>query len=527
LEIEVDHIEVRLGQVLIVAGPNGVGKSALLSEIARGIGGGHSDVETFFGSRQIQFQNEEVDQVGQNLKQFQSQLNSNVTRYRHPWGEQHLKSVVRRILNQESQTNSDVVDLIEAGSDPRSAMGDRVRTIKAINSTFASARLPVRFYLEEGTLRVRRGQATYNIDRLSDGERAALLVAGAVLIRPRSSFIVIDEPERHLNPAISGPLLSALVRVRTDLGFIFSTHDLNLMGWLQPGAVIHLRDSDLVIEQPEQRRYDYSLVSEAADIPEELRFAILGTRKRLLLVEGTSSSDDQALYGHLYPGWNIVAKGSCQSVISGVKALSEDKGYHWLKVAGIIDGDGRSQVQVEALAREAVHVLPVPTVENLFLSPTVLAQMADAAHELFTGPTGAQLLAAVETMLVSAIDKAKDEIVARRIVWKAQRLASTHMISVKNVRSGVATEIPAIDLNPLRAEAEAELVAAIGTETTIASLQSLPIKETRITHDVVKTLGFRSFEAYKQAVLGQIESDTARGRIIRAALKQIVPQVQP
>ena len=48
---------------MIIVGPNGVGKSALLSEVARGIGRGDL-VETFFGSRQIQFKDEEVDQVG-------------------------------------------------------------------------------------------------------------------------------------------------------------------------------------------------------------------------------------------------------------------------------------------------------------------------------------------------------------------------------------------------------------------------------------------------------------------------------
>jgi energy-coupling factor transporter ATP-binding protein EcfA2 len=483
-------------------------------------------VETFFGSRQIQFQNDEVDQVGQNLKLFQSQLNSNVTRYRHPWGEQHLKSVVRRVLNQDSQTNSNVVDQIEQGADPQVALVDKVRTIRAINGVFASARLPVSFYLEDGGLRARRGQAAYNIDRLSDGERAALLVAGAVLIRPKDSFIVIDEPERHLNPAIAGPLLSALVRVRTDLCFIFSTHDLNLLSWLQPNSIIHLRDSDLITEQPEKRRYDYSVLAKGNDVPEELKFAILGTRRSLLLVEGTATSEDQSLYGHLYPDWNIVAKGSCESVIAGVKALGSHNDYHWLRVAGIIDGDGRGIDQAQAFAGQNLYTIPVPTIENLFLHANVLSEMADAAHELFAGQTGGQRIASVEAILPGTLSRARDEIIARRIVWTAQRLATTNMVSVKNVKNGSATEVSAIDLAPIRAQAEAEFANAVGEEPTIASLQTLPIKATSVPQDVVTVLGFSGFDLYKQAVLGQIEADTPRGRAIKAALQPILPQIQ-
>lgn len=511
---------------MVIAGPNGVGKSALLSEIARGIGNGQSEiVETFFGSRQIQFQNEEVDQVGQNLKHFQLQLNSNVTRYRHPWGEQHLKSVVRRVLNQDSQTNSDMIDQMEKGATPQSVLGNKMRTIKAINAAFASARLPVQFCLEDGGLRARRGQATYNIDRLSDGERAALLVAGAVLIRPKDSFIVIDEPERHLNPAISGPLLSALVRVRPDLGFIFSTHDLNLLSWLQPQTIIHLRNSDLITENPEQRRYDYSVLTHTDDVPDALKFAILGTRKSLLLVEGTATSEDQALYGHLYPDWSIVANGSCEAVVSHVKAISKHRDYHWLRVAGLIDGDGRSSDETQMLAAENIYTLPVPTIENLFLHPIVLAQMTDGAHEWFGGPTGPERIAAIEAALFNIIDRAKDDIIARRVVWMAQHVAAKNMVSVRDVRKGLATQVPAVDLITLRKQAETEFGHAVSAGPMISTLQVLPIKATAVPSHVVTSLGFKSFNDYKTAVLRQIETESPRGKVIKAALQSIAPQV--
>ena len=350
------------------------------------------------------------------------------------------------------------------------------------------------------------------------------MIAGAVLIRPKNSFIVIDEPEHHLNPAISGPLLSALVRVRQDVGFVFSTHDLNLLGWLKPQTIVHLRDSALIVEHPEQRRYDYSILTQNDDVPEELRFAILGTRQSLLLVEGTATSEDQTLYGHLYPGWHIVARGSCDAVISGVKQLSRHQDFHWLKVAGVIDRDGRQSEEAEALATLGVYALSVPTIENLFLHPCVLSEMADAAHDLFAGLTGPERIAAVEAMLPDALLRSKDEMIARRVVWEAQRISTSNMVSVKDIKDGTY-EIPAINLTVVRTRVEAIYQNAVGTNPTIDSLQALPIKATLVPSEVVRTIGYPSFSLYKQAVLGQIEGKTPRGVIIQKALSAILPQI--
>jgi predicted ATPase len=63
------QVNVKKSGCTIVVGPNGVGKSALLEDIAKNFkhSGGY---EKFGGHRQIYFQSDEVDQIGQSWESF-------------------------------------------------------------------------------------------------------------------------------------------------------------------------------------------------------------------------------------------------------------------------------------------------------------------------------------------------------------------------------------------------------------------------------------------------------------------------
>ena len=46
--------------------------------------------------------------------------------------------------------------------------------------------------------------------QMSDGERAAAIIAATVLVADPGTLFLIDEPERHLHRSIIEPFLSAL-----------------------------------------------------------------------------------------------------------------------------------------------------------------------------------------------------------------------------------------------------------------------------------------------------------------------------
>ena len=79
---------------------------------------------------------------------------------------------------------------------------------------------------EEVLARHRDSSEPFDISRMSDGERNAVIIAATVLTVVPGTLLVIDEPERHLHRSIIEPFLSAVFERRTDCAFVVSTHEI-------------------------------------------------------------------------------------------------------------------------------------------------------------------------------------------------------------------------------------------------------------------------------------------------------------
>ncbi len=113
----VENIILQSSEVIAVTGPNGVGKSALLHEIALQIGS--NEVELLSGHRQIAFGNDDFDQIGMKVSDVRTQLRSQPqqnNRYRNAWGEIHLKSFVKRAISREQQQAISIILAQDTGS---------------------------------------------------------------------------------------------------------------------------------------------------------------------------------------------------------------------------------------------------------------------------------------------------------------------------------------------------------------------------------------------------------------------------
>ena len=82
---------------------------------------------------------------------------------------------------------------------------------------------------EEIVARHRSSNAVFSIAQMSDGERAAAIMAAHVLVAEPETILLIDEPERHLHRSIVEPFLSALFGQRQDCAFVISTHEIALL----------------------------------------------------------------------------------------------------------------------------------------------------------------------------------------------------------------------------------------------------------------------------------------------------------
>ena len=301
---------------------------------------------------------------------------------------------------------------------------------------------------------------------------------------------------------------------------MFSSHDVSLIERLNVQSTIYVRESSILSLRPETRSYDVELIEEGT-LPESLKADVLGSRSRILFVEGTERLRDAALYAHIYPGQKVISKGGSEAVIEAVRGLSSAGAHHWLQIRGLIDKDGRTPSEVERLALHGILTLPTPTIENLFFLLEVQQCFVNADSQMQGGlawEARQQALGhAVST--VSAI--CRDDIIARRVCWAAQRAISPHPLSVKHVKNGSAGDLT-VSLEPIKQAVTAEVNEILKNDIQHLLLR-LPIKNTDLTDAAARALGASSFKAYCAVIQRQIDVETEDGVRAREALKKLLP----
>ena len=199
---------------------------------------------------------------------------------------------------------------------------------------------------------------------MSDGERVTLYLIAQCLCVPEDKIIIIDEPEIHLHRSIMDKLWTSIEAERKDCFFIYITHDTQF-------AATHKNSEKLWIKNYDGINWNFEEIKDS-NLPEQLLLDILGNRKPVLFVEGTSDSYDTKLYSEIYKNYYIIPCGSCSSVIAQTKSMNANEQLHHLKCYGIIDRDYRNDYEIEVYKRDNIFALEVAEVENLFLTEELL-----------------------------------------------------------------------------------------------------------------------------------------------------------
>ena len=213
---------------------------------------------------------------------------------------------------------------------------------------------------------------TYHGKEMSDGERVMLyMICQALVIKPNSLFI-IDEPELHIHKAIVNELWTMLENERPDCIFMYLTHDIDFALSRNSPEYIWVKAFD-----GNTWEYESLDVDSYPDLPNDLLFEILGTRQKIVFVEGSNSSFDYKLYQEIYrdKGYHVIPCGGCQDVIRLVKAKKAYEKLQSIEVYGIIDRDFRTEREIDSLKDDGIFALNVAEVENLFVVPEILEIM--------------------------------------------------------------------------------------------------------------------------------------------------------
>ena len=292
----------------------------------------------------------------------------------------------------------------------------------------------------------------YSSNQMSDGERAVLYLAAQVLCVPANKTLIIDEPEIHLHRSIMNRLWSALESFRPDCLFIYITHDTQF-------AAAHGQSDKIWIKDFDGTHWKLEKL-EDSELPEELLFDILGSRKNVLFVEGEKNSYDTQLYSILYPNYYVIACGSCTQVISRTKAFRNSPSLHHCQVYGLIDRDYRSDYEIEKYKDDGIYTLKVAEVENLFLVEELIRLIADHLGQAPDDSFAKVKEYIIHTRFASQIDRQICQSVVAHLKYQLTAIE----LSKKNddeAKNSLNAALQNIDYEKIKAEEESKFNGAL------------------------------------------------------------------
>ena len=380
-------LPINIGERLFIVGANGSGKSALIQHLVTS--NSKEKITRISARRQSWLKSGSIDLTPEARRQF-AQNDSNLEKQpTSRWMEynsgEKLSAILFDLVSKDNERARAITKDVDA-KDTKSALDkshEMSSPIEEINNLLTHGNLLVTIGIyENGTLLAEHKNADqkYDISQMSDGERNAVIIAASVVTAEPGTIMLIDEPERHLHRSIILPFLSALFDLRKDCAFIISTHEISLPSSDPEASTLVVRSCQW--QDEESISWEAEIIEANVDLPEDLRQAILGSRKRILFVEGTSNSLDFQLYNMLFPDISVRPVGSCTDVEKMVKGLRNASDMHHTKAFGLIDRDYREERNAADLSENNIFSLNVYSVESLYYCEESIRAVAKHQGEI-------------------------------------------------------------------------------------------------------------------------------------------------
>ncbi|MBV9484820.1 MAG: ATP-binding protein [Frankiaceae bacterium] len=280
--------------------------------------------------------------------------------------------------------------------------------------------------------------AEYSAWQMSDGEKAALYLAGRALSSDPQAVLLVDEPETHFHSLLAIEFWNAIEAARPDLRIIYSTHDMMF--------ATSRRGAQYLLANPKDGLTPVDLDNDGQVAALLLDTASLSFySKRIVFCEGDETSLDKRLYSAWFDTQTTVVRpvGSCESVLHCVSALKRSNLISNLEVIGIIDRDYHSDERLGALSNGAVAV-GVHEVETMFALPGVVGAVAKHLGQAFD-------VAAYRAVIVNAYkDADRHRVTLERWKCRAEALVVGVVASVSTKPESLDSLVAALPtiLNP-------------------------------------------------------------------------------
>lgn len=206
----------------------------------------------------------------------------------------------------------------------------------------------------------------YSMDDASDGEKSIAYLIMATLLAPEDSFIFIDEPERHLNGALMRNLFDKLEAERSDLKFVYLTHNIDFVESRKNVELIYLEKSEAY------KKWNFKKIEDYSDISLDVILSIEGTKKDIIFCEGIRSSIDCKVLECLFPEYEIQPVSSCEQVKLNTKGINGKEPLFRRKAFGLIDNDYMQEKEINSLRNDHIFAIGYNEWENFIIRSEIL-----------------------------------------------------------------------------------------------------------------------------------------------------------
>lgn len=356
---------------------------------------------------------------------------------------------------------------------------------------------------------------TYTAGRMSDGEKIVFYLTGAVLCAPANALLVVEEPEILLHASIKNLLWNEIEEMRPDCTYVYLTHDIDFAASRRDSKRIWIRSFNA-----DAQIWDYELIEDNENFPEEVYMEILGSRKPILFIEGTdSNSIDNRLYPLIFPDYLVKPMGGCQKVIETTKAFAQLKNFHTLDSKGIVDRDRRTQGEIDYLRQQHIYVPEVAEVENLLLLEPVIKTVA---RRLMKNPE--KVFGQVKENVIKLFLKDMESQVLLHVRHRVQKKLETalnrKMSTVEELTGHVESIRETVDVNDIYNGIKNKFINYAETADYKNILQVYNQKGVLPQSRLCNLCGISNKESYLHLIISILKEDKEDAEVVRASIKE-------
>ena len=498
------NLPLKNGDQLFIVGPNGSGKSALMQRFALNNHG----FKWITAHRQTWISSAKNNLTLESRQKSGSQRQSNISRTADSYSASDWSNILFDLEAKENAIEKSIAQHVRDGkiSEAEKIAAESRLPFDQMNELLELGGLKVTLEKAgDGSIRARHPQGSpFSAIDMSDGERNAMILAGHVITAQPGTIFLIDEPDKHLHRSTTQPFLSALFDLRSeDCAFIIATHEIDLPVGNPDAQVLMLRSCQWV----RGVTWDAEILEPNAQLPEELKRAILGSRKRILFVEGDSDNSlDFPLYTALFPDISIIPKGSCEEVQKGVLGLRGTSDRHDVEAFGLIDRDNRKDEDVKRLEEKGVFALEVYSVEALYYCSYAIAAVAYEQARL-RDEESAQLIESAKKESIKVLKDHAEEMAAKRCERQIQELILSKIPNWKSIKDNSIQSF-CIPIDSQLHSKELTYFNKLAAEENLDKLIArYPVRQSCAFETIARSLVCKNKTDYEKIVINLIRRD--------------------